>query len=610
MGDMLKISALANSKVHIIPPKPLENSDTVFNLVDLSKIVKTNDRTSEFRQNDTSFTGNNASLLEMQLKIAKNPHFASDILKNLINSDLINQLQQNGSSELSAQFLDFAKTIFLSGGDIVNDLSAQQQGATAFNGKLFDLLHQISEESSSPAIKASILALLKNITTLQSQSEILTSLSSNFKFLSQALSPSKSLSDQLLNLSKLFSDIDARENFPQLKDMALKLMRSVENSLIVTDKLKNMLSLITHNLSRFSDNPFMLKDSFNTLLSTLVNSDQKAVLTESFETFIQGSSLPQASKDALLAESSGFSNLDKLTDQLAKLASQNSSQVDIPRFNMRMNHITQLLEKAIGGEQAGRTNLSIQQGVTTLKEVLSQILPKNVALDISTFMDNFSESKDLNTLITRLSYILKTIPNEEIKGTVAQLMNTVLTELSKSGDIVYKPPTTMENLVEFISKTLSNPNVKSLGLVDSNSLVQSMLTSPGVYTPLLHYLVPVQIDDIRSYGELWVDNEANKDDSSLSDGESSHLFLTFDIEAVGNFELEISTHITDLNITLLCPPALVTKFSNIKDTISKIASSAGYSAKNTKIEPLLKERSLVDIFPRILERRAGLNVKI
>ena len=197
----------------------------------------------------------------------------------------------------------------------------------------------------------------------------------------------------------------------------------------------------------------------------------------------------------------------------------------------------------------------------------------------------------------------------EVITSLATILNNVLTELSKSPDVIYRQRTSMENIANFLAKALNNENINHLGIVNPNTLVQSMLTAPGVFTPLLHYVLPVQIEDLRAFGELWVDNNASEN-ASDNEENSNHIFINIDVENIGIFELELFSQNNNLHVSLFCPKDFVKNFSNIKNVVEQIATQSGYTLKSTKVEPLIKVRTLVDVFPRIAERRAGLNVKI
>ncbi len=607
MADILRITQLVSPKNYTNASRPIAQSDTVFNLVDLTKIIKTNDKTQDFRQTNNSTTEPNPNFVsDMELNISKNPSFSTSLLKGILSDDFVNQILQSGSPEVINEFNEFAKNIFLQGDGVATDLASQQKGATSFNGEIFDIIRQLSAENNTPEIKSAIAQFLKSTFTLQSQSSLITSLSISFAYLSSALFPSKNLSTQLFEMAQQLARPDSALNFSELKEQALKLLDQVSNSLIATDKIKNLVSLLKYNISRFNDNPATLEKSFENMLRHLPDGDLKEQLKEAFFKFTQGSSIPELAKRALNTNNQNYADTDKATFKLSDMAKEFTQHISPEKFSNELNAVAQQLAKMIDNN-GKHPVISLSDATASLKDMLNLILPQNAEKEISQFLENFNQTKDLNALVSRLSYMLNNVDSYEIKSSLSQIMNDLLTALSHSDDVVYNQPSSMDYLASFLSKTLNNENIVHLGIVEPHALVHSMLTAPGVFTPLLHYVLPVKIGDVKAFGEVWIDNKTVE---TGEESDSNHIFISFDIEHVGIFELEMQTDKNNLNVNLYCPHGLEKYFSSLKPQFAEVAKKAGYSINSSSIRPLNKVRNLVDVFPRISERRSGLNVKI
>lgn len=598
MSDMLKITAAQTVKSYASPSKPLADSNTVFNLADLGKIVKTNDRSSEFRETENTFASDQNAILNNELKLAKDTSFLSKILSDFIGQDGILSQEQIPDAS-SKEFNEFVKNIFLSGESLTDDLVAQEKGVTTFKGELFSMLRNLLASSNSEEATNSISCFLRSFATLSSQKEILNSISANLKSLSQLLSPSKTLSENLLNISKLFASDKANINFESLKGQAIELLNSASTSLIVTDKMSNLISLIKYNLSRFSDNPNTLMSNFNDILSLVTDEATKQHLTNAFEKMLEGSNIPFPTKAALLAENNSYLSSDKLTFQIAESIEKNEIAMAEGFKNNTVIELVNLLNES--------ESIDLNDGVQKIKDLLSLIVPKENQEQLSELLDKFKDTKDLNSLINRIRYMLNQVSSQSAKEQLASSINKILTALSHSPDITYQPPTSLETLVEFMQKSLGNQNIKYLGMVDPNALIQNMLTAPGVFAPLMHHVIPFKLDDMRSFGELWIDPDC---DDSNSDKKSSHFFLTFDIENQGLFELEIFSSDTDLDISLYCPKKFVKPLSAVKQSIQTVALAKGFNIKASKVSELKKAHTLTQIFPSVEKRRSGLDVTI
>lgn len=580
MSEMLQVNTIA-PKNYNLSAKPVNQNDQVFDLVDLSKVIKTSDRTEQYKQENSSFDESNSVIPKNQMMISKDPSLASSSLKSILSNDVISQLRESGNSELLEKLNSFASEVMLSPDKLISDILSQQGKLTMFNGQFFDLLRQLNNSTINADLKLAIQSMLKSISTNMSGQKILDSVSANLMYLSEQLSASRSLSEALHNLSLKFSSPDARNDFASLKAEAFTLLENANNSLLLTEKLKNLIPLIKYNLSRFNENPGAIKDNLTNLLSYLSNDETKASLKSSLSDFIENN-MPENIKNELLPNGSAtYEN----TLSLARDAAQNAGSLNIDKLNSELN------------------SLSTDKGADSIRDILMKVLPESSRSNVNMLIDGFNSDKNLNSLLDKLSVILNSINEMDVKVSLAQSMNDALSKLAKRQGVDYIPPNSMESMVSFLSKNINDNALRSLQGFSQSELLGGLLTAPGVFTPLLHYLVPLKYNDTNAYGELWADNQSDEDNSQ-------HLFLSFSVENIGDFELEVITKDSELSMALLCPPDLSEIFAKKRAGFSKLISSCGYSSKNMVVAPLLAKHTLTDVFPKISEKRSGLNVSI
>ena len=158
------------------------------------------------------------------------------------------------------------------------------------------------------------------------------------------------------------------------------------------------------------------------------------------------------------------------------------------------------------------------------------------------------------------------------------------------------------------SKELMNTNGDRLGRV-----IGSLLSSPSNFTPLLHFVLPVQYQNIQSFMEMWInpDGEQDRDNPQemQQDGQNIHMLMVFDIENLGRFEMEMFVKGKNIEMSLLCPAAYTPVFKETKSAIINCVSALDYRMKDVKIEDLGKPRSLMDVFKMLPYRRTGIDVK-
>lgn len=169
----------------------------------------------------------------------------------------------------------------------------------------------------------------------------------------------------------------------------------------------------------------------------------------------------------------------------------------------------------------------------------------------------------------------------------------------------------MDTLADIIQREGQSAELTRLGGDQLEKIIHSLLSSPCNYTPLLHYIVPVQQDDIKAFAEMWIDpNAESMDEKGNRVTDCLHLLAVFDIEGIGRFEAELAASGKDMMINLFCPPAYVNAFADLPAQLREPIASTGYRVVGCKVDILQRQRSLMDVFKSLPYRRTGINVKV
>ena len=593
MSEMLRVTSPVAPKDYNLNQsiKP-QTPEQVFSLGNVDYVNKTNVRDEQLGEQNLK-DGSGAGLPKLNTAISKDPALSAVLLKGIIGGGAMSVIGAAGDAELLNKVTEFANEVLLSPENITDDILRQQDEATMFSGKLWGALKEmiagLSGSNVSEEVGAAVLDFLKASAAANSRDDILSSISASLRFLAGETAQSKQLVDLLMQTADKLN----AENFGTVKNDILALVNYLEKSLLLNDKTQNLLSLITYNLSRFNGDSSALGESFNSLLNMVPDAETADKLNSLFAQFVEESDLPADIKLAALRDNPSAAAQRSMTMLTERLADA---------INKAMDGVApeKLSEMLSGVNEKG--------GTATLRNILSEFLPDNMKGGLNTLLRSFEHTKDLNSLIDRLSVIVNRIDNMDNKITLAQSINLVLTEMAQAAGVDYRPPTTMENMLDFLIKNINDPSLKSLSAMGRPEMLQGLLSAPGVFTPLLHFLVPINMDDTKAFGELWADPDAGTDPET---GESDrHLFLCFDIEDAGYFELEIYARGKSVNVALMCPEGTQRKYLPLKETIPTLASACGYNAEKMIVEPLKRRRDLTNVFPKLNERRSGLNVSV
>lgn len=166
----------------------------------------------------------------------------------------------------------------------------------------------------------------------------------------------------------------------------------------------------------------------------------------------------------------------------------------------------------------------------------------------------------------------------------------------------------LARLIEMQSKT----NDVSVNKSESaENIIHSMLSSPCNFTPLLHFVIPVEYMDIKSFAEIWINpNEENDNKNENSNERIIHMLLSFEIEGIGEFEVELNVKGSGIILSMFCPTEYVKAFSTIGNNISKAIVDSSYKIDNFKVAEMKRQRSLMEVFKTLPYRRTGVDVKI
>lgn len=627
MANILQITTPINPKDYQLPNRhtqQLQNPDQIFHLGDQTQIVKTYDRTEDYNEQDLKDT-----LLNMPHNTGGAGDVSSsiDVVKELLNRSALAALRESGSEDTLNKLTEFAEEVILSPERLLQDLMNQQQNATIFGGKMWDALRSMLKTlagSGSEDFKAALMDFAKASANNAAKDEILNSLSANFRFLSEKLAPSKAVAEELMKASEALKGPDAARNFLAIKSTLVQLVNYTGESLLLDNKNQNFLPLIIHNMSRYSNNPGAMKESFSALLNIFENMEfspaelamlagktgaenssvasVREALARLFDKHILSSDMPQEIKNASLMSSAELdrqNHLESMTKLLTLGIKNMSERLDAER-----------LKNTLSG-------IDPENGTEAVKLALASMTPNTGAMSdaLDALIGDFEESGDLQALVDRLSEILESIEDMDKKFPLAQSLNSSLELLAQKQGVNYKPPTSMDMLADFLAKNLNDKTLQSMIAANRTDMIQSMLSSPGVFSPLIHIFAPLDAFGMRAFAEMWIDRNADKSwdrtekDIAEGGGETSHLFMCFDMEDVGYFELEMYAKDTNLSVMLLTPEGMESTFAPLKAAVPKIAANSGYTVGTTIVEPLYQKRNLNSIFPQLNERRGNLNAK-
>lgn len=169
---------------------------------------------------------------------------------------------------------------------------------------------------------------------------------------------------------------------------------------------------------------------------------------------------------------------------------------------------------------------------------------------------------------------------------------------------------TITKLTKLISQAISSPDSSAATIRQTENLLMSLLQNQNAVMNILHFILPMQTDSGKLFAEMYVDPDNDEKVSRSQEDKSRKIFLAFESESLGSFELCFLESGERVDFSMWCPEILVKSLSGIKRQIADIMQAHGYTMNSYNVEQLRNPHNIAEVFPRLLDRRMGVDVRI
>lgn len=233
----------------------------------------------------------------------------------------------------------------------------------------------------------------------------------------------------------------------------------------------------------------------------------------------------------------------------------------------------------------------------------ARVIP-NILYNLSRYQDNDSFLQEA------LLSILVHVHGREEKDILKNLVREYLEEF-RTPEHQENRSRIMDTLARIIEKQDRETPMNSLNGEKIEKIITSLLSSPCNYTPLLHFVIPVDYQGMKAFSELWIDPKDEKSGESQGDGEERiHVLISFDIPGFGQMEAEFKVVNREISFLLFCPENYQTVFDGLMPEFRKIIESHGYRVVSVESRQMDHVRSLMDVFENLPYKRTGIDVKV
>jgi hypothetical protein len=483
-----------------------------------------------------------------------------------------------------------ANELFMKPQDLLNALMAADKDVTLFKGELFEALRVLAENDGYSKLKDIIANLLRafdshvnmgnTAKSIYMQTEQFTSMlkGEDAAALRGLLTRMESLTAELM---KGDPDTAQRRMSAFLKQELLPVLTETADKyrFISGDRLTNRLMTIVHNVVRF--------DKADLRLLT----DAVAKLGEELKSYGRFTDADAADMRRLL-----FSHLNEAVNT-ARLAGMNAgrggaSAAQTGQGAAETNRAAQLAQGGAGSEAA------VGRGGADASRVMSGALAGQNAETAAKGGANAAQAGQGAAEANRAAQLAQGGAGSETDAAKGGL------GADRSGTGAVRTP---GDITDVIARALEISSTERAAAAAQNLLNQLVQNESPVFS-LIHFLFPVRFLDEEIYSEFYVDKDAKEKDGGGED--VNNIFFIIRSEKFGDFEVDLLAKGRNLDLDIKCPAVLEDDVKGMRNALKKTTEACGYNLSAYKVGVYTEERSIMQKFPNLAMRKAGIDVRV
>ncbi|MGL5973041.1 MAG: hypothetical protein ACRCZK_04970 [Oscillospiraceae bacterium] len=480
---------------------------------------------------------------------------------------------------------------------------------TALNGQNNSFLDKDSTSNllanllKDPAVT---ITYLKNIFLLQEVVKLLPINNSTFTQEIQLL-----FNSLLISYDDIVGELKKQENSSTaFKGELFNFLRNLSfensNNLDVQNSIANFLKAVNSEMSK-QDIMDSVENSLNFIKEEMQAS---ANITKEIDNVIallkDNSDDSTLSKDTNLEETSRDSKLDKDID-LKETSKDSKLDKEIHLKETSSNNT----EKEINVKVTEKDFKILKTETLKLIDSIENniLFSPKISKVLSMMVYNLSRFRDNPYFLKETTEVLLSfIHNSEDKN---KFINLLRQFIEHGNNMQTEKSEIMEALSTIMAKQAFSKEISAINSEKIEKIIYSLLSSPCNFTPLLHFIVPVEHLGLKSFAEIWIDvnnQEEMSENELIEKKENIHMLIVFEVEGIGQFESEIFVKDKNIDISLFCPKIYVDAFYSVEDRLRSSLQNSPYHLNKMNIDEFVKTRSLMDAFKGLPRKRTGLDI--
>jgi hypothetical protein len=125
--------------------------------------------------------------------------------------------------------------------------------------------------------------------------------------------------------------------------------------------------------------------------------------------------------------------------------------------------------------------------------------------------------------------------------------------------------------------------------------------------PMMHFMIPLRFFDENTYVEFFVDKDCEE---RKGDAKQTNIFFTIQSDLYGTFEVDLLARDLSIDLDIKCPHELIDGVKGAKQKFKNLIEAQGYRLTAYQVGEYTASKTILKQFPKLRERKAGIDVKI
>jgi hypothetical protein len=166
-----------------------------------------------------------------------------------------------------------------------------------------------------------------------------------------------------------------------------------------------------------------------------------------------------------------------------------------------------------------------------------------------------------------------------------------------------------KDISEVLAKALESGASARINAAAQNLLAQLIQSESPVFA-LLHFLLPVKYHGDEVYSEFYIDKDCDERKGEGEGSAAQNIFFIIQSEKFGNFEVDLLVRERVAELGIKCPDHLKEDVKAIRSDLRAMMEELGYRLAAYNVDAYREDRSVLQRFPKLAMRKAGIDVRI